>query len=164
MSAKHLRQPWLVAAVVAGAVLLIAACGGAERDDAGTIVEGGNLSVFSFHVGDCFNGLVEQPEVGSVAAVPCNEPHDAEVYHLFDHDGDDNATYPGSAALSAYAVGPCISAFASYVGIDYAVSEIYATAMTPLVRSWEDGDREIVCVLGYQDRRLISESLRGVAR
>jgi hypothetical protein len=74
--------------------LILAACGGAARDDTGTITEGGELDVFSLSVGDCFGSTTEDA-VASVEAVPCSEPHESEVFALADYDADASAEWPG---------------------------------------------------------------------
>jgi len=69
----------------------LAACGSDEpsRSDEGAIEEEGDLGVQSVEVGDCFDdpeGVAEERvEVEALGAVPCDQPHDNEAYHLFDH-------------------------------------------------------------------------------
>ena len=67
----------------------------AERDEAGTIVGGGEVDVFRIQLGDCFDddrpisaepGRVSETEVTGVEGVPCTAPHDNEVYATFDLD------------------------------------------------------------------------------
>ena len=66
-------------------------------------------------MGDCF----DQPPDGNiqeVAGVPCDEPHDTEVYAKFDMEGGDDAPYPGDAAVQrcaddgTWATQPCPAA------------------------------------------------------
>ncbi|MGF1668764.1 MAG: septum formation family protein [Acidimicrobiia bacterium] len=110
-----------------GAVLL-AACG---------------QSVFEMEVGMCFNGSIDGST--TVETVECTEPHESEVYALFDYTETD--VYPGETAMAEYASDVCLPAFEGYVGVSYEESEIYASTGYPSVDTWDDGDREIVCSL-----------------
>ncbi|MDA3040977.1 MAG: hypothetical protein O3C27_15900 [Actinomycetota bacterium] len=65
------------------------------RDESGEIVEAGGLGVFAMEVGDCFQVPIEDL-VQSVEAVPCTEPHDAQVYAKFDMP---DGPYPGEPAI-----------------------------------------------------------------
>ncbi len=153
-----------IAVVAALGMLLVVGCGGAERGESGEIVEGGSLSVFSFRAGDCLNGLaLDGEDVTSVTGIPCDQPHEAEVYLLVDHPGGSDAPFPGREAIVQFAEERCIGAFESYVGLSYELSEIYATYLFPIENSWPQGDREIVCLL-YEDGRQITGSLRDAAR
>ena len=81
--------------------LLAGACSTAvARNDDGTILARGRLAVFAMRVGDCFDDpdeLVsgETLELDEVLAVPCAEPHDNEVFALFDLPDGESAPYPG---------------------------------------------------------------------
>ncbi len=86
-----MREAAAVAAALAG-LLLVACGGGAERGGSGDILEAGRLSVFSFRTGDCFNGFAA---VESVDAIPCDQPHEAEVYLLVDHPGGERRPVSG---------------------------------------------------------------------
>lgn len=145
-------------------MLLVVACGGADRGESGEIVEAGSLSVFSFHVGDCWNGF-EVGELESVDAVPCDQPHQAEVFGLVDSPGGADEPFPGEEAIARFAEDRCLEAFEPYVGLSYELSEIYFSSLDPTKDSWErQGDREVICFLGYQDDRRTTGSLRGAGR
>ena len=116
----------VVALLVAG---VVASCGG---------------SVFSLEVGECFNDPDDTELVSNVSIVDCVEPHNNEVFHLFDIAGDD---FPGEATLSDLAASGCRDAFDDYVGFAYADSDFEIFRLTPSEDSWDDGDREVVCSL-----------------
>jgi hypothetical protein len=132
----------------AAALLLLAACGGdPSRDESGAITEAGDLSVFSIRVGDCFDDTeTADDEIQSVAAVPCEEPHDNEVYAAFDIGGE-NDPFPGADALFARADEACFQPFEDFVGIAYEDSRLDFFPITPTAGSWDDGDREVLCTL-----------------
>ena len=54
---------------------------------------GGNVDAFQMRVGDCFDdtaelGMDEAGEVSSLPGVPCADPHDNEVFAVFDVEVD----------------------------------------------------------------------------
>ena len=102
-------------------------------------------NVFDLDVGDCFQDPDGFGEVSDVEIVDCSEPHDNEVFHLFDlAEGD----YPGQATVSTLADEGCSAAFDGYVGIAYAESRYVYTTLSPTEESWDRGDdREVVCFL-----------------
>ncbi len=115
-------------------------------------------NVFDLSVGDCFDDPDDFSEVSSVEIVDCAEPHDNEVYHLFDlPDGD----YPGSASVEASAVEGCLAAFDAFVGKDYAESRLDITYFYPSPETWEGEDREVVCSLYDLNGTPMTDSRRG---
>ena len=97
---------WGIAIAIAAGGYLVNMALQADRDDDGAIVEAGNVSAFQIRVGDCFDdaGIFGEGDatVSDVPALPCAEPHDNEVYAVFDvnlakfPEGDElNPTYLG---------------------------------------------------------------------
>lgn len=108
--------------------------------------------VSSLQPGECFDDPGEPTgEVTEIASVDCGEPHDNEVYALFDVEGGD---LPGDDEVATSARNGCIGRFEDYVGVAYADAELFATWLYPSAASWEDGDREVICVLFDEDRQL----------
>lgn len=137
------------AALAAGGLALLSACGG--------------TSVLSLEVGQCISDDVAQDQVSSVPTVDCSEPHNGEVYFLPQlPDGD----FPGEQAIRDQVAQLCGGqAFQDYVGLPYQESEIYYRPYVPTAETWDDGDREIVCILANQDGSPLSPgSLRGANR
>lgn len=133
----------------------------ASRDDTGEIVGGGDLGVMTMKVGDCFNDPDELAEVVyDVAAVPCSEPHDNEVFSVNSVGTSFGDDYPGPSALDQFSYESCVGSFPSYVGVDYAVSSLGVFAFTPTEESWSDGDREFVCALYSLDLVKLNGSAR----
>jgi len=156
----------LIAASLGG--LSLSACSGSEasadRNDDGTIVSDGTVGAFSLHVGDCYNddqSLGADAEVSSVGAVPCDAPHDNEIFALVTA-GPVTGPYPGDDAIYDDNVGACETAFARYVGIDYADSFLgMGPLLVPSPQTWATGDREIVCGLFNIDGAKLTESVKG---
>ena len=135
--------------LLAAAVAAVSACGG-------------DTSVLSLEVGQCINTETEG-EVSSVPVVDCAETHNGEIYSLPQlPDGD----FPGDEAVRQSADQLCAGQdFQTYVGKPYQESEIYYSALTPTDETWDDGDREIVCILLSDEAGSASTgSLRGVNR
>lgn len=153
-----------VAVTAALAVFLLVGCRGAERSESGEIIKAGNLTVFSLRAGDCFNGVAEG-ELLSFEGIPCDQSHEAVAYLLVDHPAGTDAPYPGDDAILQFADDRCLGAFESYVGLSYERSEISVNYLYPTKYTWKArGDREVVCILYYEDGREFTGSLRGAER
>lgn len=152
--------------VIAGvAVVAAAVFGGANafddntvRDESGVIVEGGGLGAFAMRVGDCVN-LPDNPLIASLEAVPCADPHDAEVYALFDlADGG----YPGENTVSDASIDGCLDRFEGFVGTPYEFSELDIYWLEPTEDSWNElDDREVVCTVVNLDGSKLTGSMGG---
>ncbi|MFI6575129.1 septum formation family protein [Nocardiopsis sp. NPDC050513] len=149
----------LVSATAAGAVLSLSGCGALI-----SALGGGNA--FELAVGDCFVedemfGAGSDSEVSDVPLVDCAEPHDSEIYYLYDMEGD---AYPGQEAAWAEADETCQGqAFTDFVGVAYPDSEIYTGSLTPTQESWDQlSDREIVCYVFTEE--MVTGSLQGANR
>ena len=95
-------------------------------------------------VGMCFDDQ-DGSEIERFPTVPCDEPHQNEVFHLFDVEGQD---YPGVDALRAEGERVCRGeAFTRYVGETYEASRFDVFQILPTEGSWSEGDREVVCAL-----------------
>lgn len=146
--------PALLAALALGT---LAACD-AQRDEAGAIAEAGDVSVFSIQVGDCFDDH-EDGEVMQVGGIPCSEPHDNEVYALFDLA---DAEWPGAEAVNEAAGSGCRDRFAAAIGADYENSVLTFYPMTPTQGSWDErDDREVVCVAYHMEQEKLTGSVLG---
>ena len=133
----------------------------AERDSSGAIVAGGDLSALSFREGDCWNDPPLDQEVQAVAAVPCTEPHDAEVYAVYDLDYDE---FPGDEEIGSAAEAGCIERFTAFAGVDYASSQLEVVYLEPTQESWDtEDDRSAVCSVS-DPAAPTTGSLRGAAR
>jgi len=120
--------------------------------------EGEEVSVFRVREGDCFDDP-EGEEVREVEVIPCDEPHDNEVYALVELDDDDD--FPGEDQVAEEAQELCFEAFEDYVGIPYEESVFLSLQLTPSEEGWADGDREAVCVLYDADQDKLDESAEG---
>ena len=158
-----LRFWWIPAVVIALAIGYFTT---AQRGDDGSLSTSGNVTVDDLRVGDCFNAAEvtsgEEAEIGDVDGVPCNQPHSFEVFAVTNYNG---SVYPATQAQfeSAFAE-VCVPPFEDYVGVPYADSLLWASAITPTEEGWNAGDREFICHLHEEDASMLSESQRGASR
>jgi hypothetical protein len=135
-------------ATIAGAAVaaVIGITTAAERNAAGEISSAGALGAFEMRVGDCFDDeAFETTEISEVPAVPCSQPHDNEVYAVFDIVGE----WPGEERVEELAYEGCFERFARAIGKTYEDSVIDFTTLYPTEGSWNQrDDREVICV-GY---------------
>lgn len=103
-------------------------------------------SAFDLEAGDCFK-IPDSDEIGDVQRSPCNEAHSAEVFLVANFPDQD--TFPGDAAFGAWIEENCGGqAFQDYTGTAYdPEGEIEYTAFFPTQEGWDDGDREMTCIL-----------------
>jgi len=150
------------AATVLLALAALTACSApAVRDgDTGEVTQGGDIDVFTLHVGDCFSDSA-QDEVSDVPVVPCTEAHDDEVFAEFDMpDGD----FPGKDAFDSAASEQCDPEFAAFVGTEYTDSDLEYFTITPTADGWDQlGDRVVQCAV-YDPSGRTTGSLKGTAR
>ncbi len=160
---------WLPTALLALCLGLTACSSGDEatRDETGAVASEGTVDAFAVELGDCIQDPTagadpnEVAEVQSIEAVPCDEPHDGEVYHVFDMpDGD----YPGDEAVLAAVEEGCVAAFADFVGKPYEESSLDYLSLQPTQETWEQmDDREVVCIVADPSGEKKIGSLRGAA-
>jgi hypothetical protein len=155
---------------LAGAVLACAAYLLLEDDDDGgraaadtprtTLPEGDPVAADRVEVGTCFNDQGDEGafDYTDFPVVGCDEPHDNEVYHLFEAEG--GPEYPGNDRVGQLTRDGCLAAFEPYVGRAYTESALEILPIPPSQASWEGGDREVLCAV-YDARR---EELRGSVR
>lgn len=109
-------------------------------------VNGVPTDVYTLRVGDCFS-FDETGDISTVLVVPCEAPHLAEVYALIDYPADANEAWVGQEAMDTFSDEECTAAFEPYVGIAYADSIYYISYLQPTETSWDNGDRELVCLI-----------------
>ena len=125
------------------------------------VVEAGSADVFNLHVGDCFDDDSLSSGISEVPAVPCADPHDNEIYFIYDMP---NGDYPGESEVEASADQGCAAEFEAFVGAAYETSAIDYWALYPSEDTWNQiADREVICSV-YDTAGQVSGTLQGVAR
>lgn len=129
----------------------------AKREDAtGKVTASSNASVFSVRVGDCLNAADLSGEVQKVPAVPCTEPHDAEIIAEQKLTGD---ARPTEDEITSQADTFCRSEFESWAGVAFDDSDLDVTYMYPTKDSWAQGDRTLQCIV--QSAEKVSGTMKG---
>jgi len=111
----------------------------------------GNLQLSQLQAGDCLTGAnmalnSSDPWPKLTLAVPCNQPHTAEVFLANDNFWPQNGPFPGASAISKDGTTACNNAFQAYVGITYKKSIYTWTNIIPDASTWPTGDRALHCV------------------
>lgn len=164
----------LIFLIIAGVVLLLVVVGGvlailAARDDGQTASDSTSgsgpresVDAFSLEIGDCILdplGGEDEGEVFDVEAVDCAQPHDREVYALIDYPAGADANFVGDDEIQEFSGTSCEEQFEDFIGVSYAESEFFLTFLHPTEASWEDGDREVVCLV-YDPAGPVTGTLR----
>lgn len=106
-----------------------------DRDESGQISARGQVGIDNLKVGDCVLHMelaadLDPGEVplGEVTAVPCDQPHRAEVIDVYDLSPDG---FENQRALDRKAVVGCMPAFKEYVGVPFRRSELDVLFYSP---------------------------------
>jgi hypothetical protein len=149
---------WVVGIV---SLLVVNAVTASQRSaTTGQITASGHLSVFSLRAGDCFqNPSGSQPGQGltQVTAVPCANPHNAQVIAQLPVLG---SAYPGQAAFSAQATPGCKTRAAAVVDRSKLTATMNLIFVYPEPQAWTDGHRTISCLIVDSSEDLTSSLLK----
>jgi hypothetical protein len=134
------------------------ACSPAERSESGEIETAGSVDAFSMQIGDCFNDQSSlSGEVSDVPGVPCDQPHDNEVYSIFDLT---MADWPGDEQANEVADAGCLKRFEAAIGATYEESVLMITTLIPSKGSWAQiNDREVVCAAYHMELEKLTNSV-----
>lgn len=136
---------------------------GASGTQPSTIKVGG-VPRGSLVVGECFNASRFTPgqsiDPADIELALCIGQHQHEVYLVLDHPSPDDASYPEDETLAAFADDRCTAGFEPYVGTRYQQSTLDYGVVYPSARSWDDGDRQVACVLHHIDFTLLTGTMR----
>jgi hypothetical protein len=128
-------------------------------------IVGDPLNQFTLVLGDCFNRY----DVGATnvtTKLPCDEPHQREVYATATHPARFGEPWPGDDALQQYGLRLCYQNFQAFVGVIYELSELGIGVLTPPQENWDDERaryRGITCYLTRNDGKPLVGSMRGKA-
>ena len=125
-----------------------------------TAAEAEDETVFALAVGDCLASDPSGEEVSEVPTIDCAQPHDSEVFHTATIDGDE---LPSAAEIEVVVQEECLAAFEGFVGMAYEESALEVTWLEPTPESWDQGDRELVCMV-VDPAGQTTGSLQGASR
>ena len=104
-------------------------------------------NAFTLRVGDCFD-VPASDAIGDIAAIPCTDPHDGEVFLAQDYpDAAGSLPYPGNDAIALWVDQQCVkTAFEPYVGSAYgARPDLKVAYFFPPADAWARGVRRVTC-------------------
>jgi hypothetical protein len=155
-----MNRNWGIGIAIAAGAYLVNSFMAADRDSTGAIVGAGSVNAFQMRVGDCFDdgSTFGDDEVDSVPGVPCSEPHDNEVYAVFDVTAQ---SFPGDA-MADMAHDGCVERFEAFVGKDYESSSLDIATLYPSRDSWNgQNDREVICAVYDIELAKLTGSVKG---
>ena len=136
-----------------------------KRDDAGTIVQAGNIDPLKLFAGDCYKEEIEvelieaggSEEQASVVAVPCTSSHNNEVYATF----SSLASIASDQDITSQMFEECYVKFADYTGFSennsdddwygffdkYTTFTVYTIDTTEGKKNNPDPNRPFICVV-----------------
>ena len=119
--------------------------------------------VENLELGNCYDPAPDpsQREV-IVLLLPCDQPHQYEVYATDSFNETLSDGYPGDDAVRNFAEERCFERFEGFVGQVWRDSDLDIETWFPTAVSWEQGnDRKLSCVLFHRNRADLSESMEG---
>lgn len=161
MAQRTLR---VIALAVASVIVTGCAPDPSPEQTADTATEAPEMStsVLELRVGDCVIDAAAplSADLAELPTVPCNEPHDSELYAIvFVEDGN----YPGVDELVAQGQTKCQALFADFIGIDFRSSLLDFHFYYPTPSSWVQGDRSVYCMVADPGLSVVG-TLQGARR
>jgi len=134
----------------------------------------GHMGAAQLRPGDCLTGAGLRLSSGGpwpymVAAVPCTDPHLAEVFFAGNAWPASPTAYPGDNEIYWEGYDRCLTAFSAYDGTDNSGSAFSIYYIAPYSDNWASGNRWVVCMAydpSRQDPRgsLVDYSIKGTAQ
>lgn len=148
-----------VVLLLVGAVVLAALLTGSANVAAGSIERGECFADFSQFETDATG----TGEVTSVDRIDCAEPHALEAYYVGPaYESYD--LYPGTDEIDDVAITSCRQRFELFVDFEWESSQLDFWWLTPTPAGWEQGDRELVCLVGDFDKEPVVGTLENAGR
>ena len=107
------------------------------------------------HVGECFQ--FGQSDDSDVTIVDCDQPHDAEYFHIFDFAG---TSLPSDDEFEEESDDICGLIFEHYVGKPVADSTLDYEWFLPASQTWAKGDHTVQCYVFAKDDSKLTRSVR----
>lgn len=115
-------------------------------------------TVFRLRPGQCLNSL--KNGIAGVHAVPCAQPHDAEIYGAFRVAG---RAWQGTAALGGLARQGCQSRLSGYLNPQLDTSGMVESYAYPNEGAWQAGAHSVICEIRGTRGKLTGSVSRSVA-
>jgi hypothetical protein len=118
----------------------------AKRSSDGSITTKGDLDAFSIKTGDCFTNPGEATDFSKVTALPCTQPHTAQVYGSFTYPDATN-TAPDDTTMESTVADQCKPFEASINTTFASTNNMYGAYIRPNDDAWSKGNYTILCVI-----------------
>ena len=135
----------IVGAVIAGA-LMLGDSARSERNDNGVLTKKGNVNALEIVVGDCYQDNPKTTELSSVSAVPCDQPHTAQVYGVFTYPDASTERPDRNTLLDAIRPG-CAALRQTAVDDGKMPTGAAGSELIPDAASWLLGRHDSLCVV-----------------
>ena len=122
----------------------------------------GQKSSLQVAVGDCFS-LDRLVSIEEVATIPCQLPHDIEVYAVFEDPSPPGAPYPGIDVIHRRVRVQCEQLYKGYVGVPWSKkAPTRIDTFVPEESYWRLNIRTEFCGLRHlRDQQLVGSRRRG---
>lgn len=118
----------------------------AGRDANGAIAKKGDLDAFSIKTGDCFTDPGVGADFSSVTAIPCGQPHTAQVYGSFAFP-DATSVVPDDTTLRT-AVGTQCEQLQTQLDANFVnANSLDSSFIRPNDTAWSHGNYTILCLV-----------------
>ena len=111
----------------------------------------GSVRATAVDTGDCIETIpADNARVARLPKVACDKPHEGEVYARIAVTGD---AFPGQSTLERDFRDRCAAALASYSPKAAIDPDIDSYVLYPTQVTWNNGDRDVVCIATTKDKR-----------
>ena len=138
-----LTGAWIALLGIVIVAAIITGDDNANRDAGGQLTTGGSVAATDLAVGDCLNGLEDGKEFTDVPAVPCAQPHEGEVFAVFNLSG---GSWPGEATVSKKSEDGCNQRLQTFAPKAVDDPKVSLYSLQPTESTWARGDREVTCI------------------
>ena len=132
----------------------------ANRDNQGNISEAGEVNAFEIMVGDCLAKL-EDENFTTTTGIPCTEPHAGE---MFASTNLPQLIVYESEEYNNFILDFCDTNLIAYAGISANLNEFTYSYLGPTVEGFNQGDRDVDCVVQRADGMLTTGSIKNIGR
>lgn len=118
------------------------------------VTDDGSVRATHLQVGDCIETMpADNARVVRMPKVSCTTPHEGEVY---DQIRVVEANFPGQQALENEYQSRCRLSLMSYAPNAASGSDVGIYLLYPTQATWDNGDRDVVCIATTTDKRTVS--------
>jgi hypothetical protein len=96
--------------------------------------------------------------------VPCSAPHLGQVTANIDLTATFHETWPGSAALHAFATAHCMRPFQMFTGITDGTTPYGSDELWPTSIAWNEGQRHLLCLAQRMDTAPFTGSVHNLRK